>query len=176
VDGRRGYNHEAVDQPEDARKPKIGDDDHHPEEKGDRLHIDRAICLIEREDPEPDHQARGQQRGAGAIDALARPLADGHDDIGSGKNGDRSDDARLRHIKPRSMRPGSGVRRRHAVAVSQDLNLFERDQADHIIRPGDCSSAGLREKARFVLGEMEGRLIALGFQWRQTTDARLHCS
>lgn len=33
---------------------------------------------------------------------------------------------------------------------------------DHIVRLGDISAAGLREKARFVLGEMERRMGALG--------------
>ena len=33
---------------------------------------------------------------------------------------------------------------------------------------------GLKEKARFVLGEMEVRLAALGFQWRETTAAQVY--
>ena len=32
----------AVDQPEEAGKAEIGDDDHHPEEEGDGLHVDGA--------------------------------------------------------------------------------------------------------------------------------------
>ena len=45
---------------------------------------------------------------------------------------------------------------------------------DHIIRLGDISPAGLREKARFVLDEMERRMGALGFTWRDTTAAQVY--
>ena len=45
---------------------------------------------------------------------------------------------------------------------------------DHIVRLGDCGLAGLREKAIFVLGEMERRLEALGFQWRDTTATQVY--
>ena len=34
-----------------------------------------------------------------------------------------------------------------------------------IIRPGDTSADGLREKAHYVLGQMERRMAALGFNW-----------
>ena len=36
------------------------------------------------------------------------------------------------------------------------------------------SPDGLREKARFVLGEMERRMAALGFTWRDTTAAQVY--
>ena len=45
---------------------------------------------------------------------------------------------------------------------------------DHIIRRGDVSDAGLLEKARWVLGEMERRMGALGFAWRDTTATQLY--
>ena len=45
---------------------------------------------------------------------------------------------------------------------------------DHIIRRGDLSAAGLLEKARWVLGEMERRMGALGFAWRDTTATQLY--
>jgi hypothetical protein len=45
---------------------------------------------------------------------------------------------------------------------------------DHIIRPGDTSREGLREKARFVLGEMERRLAGLGFGWRDATATQIY--
>ncbi len=45
---------------------------------------------------------------------------------------------------------------------------------DHIVRLGDVTPAGLREKARFVLGEMERRMAALGFGWRDTTATQLY--
>jgi hypothetical protein len=45
---------------------------------------------------------------------------------------------------------------------------------DHIIRPGDVSPAGMLEKARFVLDEMERRMSAFGGGWRQTTAVQLY--
>jgi hypothetical protein len=37
---------------------------------------------------------------------------------------------------------------------------------DHVIRPGDTSIDGMREKMRFVVAEMERRMSALGATWR----------
>jgi hypothetical protein len=45
---------------------------------------------------------------------------------------------------------------------------------DHIVRRGDTSPEGLREKARYVLGEMERRLRALGVGWGQVTATQLY--
>jgi hypothetical protein len=45
---------------------------------------------------------------------------------------------------------------------------------DRIVRLGDTSPAGLREKARFVLAEMERRMAALGFGWPDTTAAQVY--
>ena len=45
---------------------------------------------------------------------------------------------------------------------------------DHIIRPSDTSRSGLREKAQYVLNEMEARLTTLGFQWRETTATQAY--
>jgi hypothetical protein len=45
---------------------------------------------------------------------------------------------------------------------------------DRIVRLGDTSPAGLREKARFVLEQMEHRMAALGFTWAQTTAAQVY--
>ncbi len=46
--------------------------------------------------------------------------------------------------------------------------------ADHAIARGDISPAGLRQKAQWVLGEMERRMSALGFGWGQTTGVQLY--
>ena len=45
---------------------------------------------------------------------------------------------------------------------------------DHIVRLGDVSAGGLREKARFVLGELERRMTELGFGWKDTTATQLY--
>src|SRR5438045_5955240 len=41
--------------------------------------------------------------------------------------------------------------------------------AERIIRYGDQSADGMREKARYVLGAMERRMAALGFAWAEVT-------
>ena len=43
-----------------------------------------------------------------------------------------------------------------------------------IVRLGDQSAAGMREKARFVLGAMESRMGALGFAWPDVTATQLY--
>ncbi len=43
-----------------------------------------------------------------------------------------------------------------------------------IIRRGDVSPSGLREKARFVLGELELRLAALGHSWADVTATQAY--
>src|SRR5262249_10943977 len=49
------------------------------------------------------------------------------------------------------------------IAGSGEVQEGHKDYFDHIIARSDVSPDGLREKARFVLGEMERRLSALGF-------------
>jgi hypothetical protein len=43
-----------------------------------------------------------------------------------------------------------------------------------IIRPGDTSADGLREKAHYVLGQMERRMAALGFNWSDATAVQVY--
>lgn len=43
-----------------------------------------------------------------------------------------------------------------------------------IVRPGDTSPDGMREKAKAVLGEMERRMGLLGFSWREATGAQVY--
>jgi hypothetical protein len=46
--------------------------------------------------------------------------------------------------------------------------------AERIVRRGDTSPDGLREKARFVLGAMESRMAALGRSWADVTATQLY--
>jgi len=46
--------------------------------------------------------------------------------------------------------------------------------ADRIVRLGDQSAGAMREKARFVLGEMERRMAALGRGWGDVTTTQLY--
>ena len=45
---------------------------------------------------------------------------------------------------------------------------------ESIVRLGDASPEGLREKVRWVLGEMERRLGALGFSWADAVSTQAY--
>jgi hypothetical protein len=60
------------------------------------------------------------------------------------------------------------------IAGSGEVPEGKANYRDHIIRPGDTSPAGLREKARYVLDQMEARLAGLGCQWRDTTATQVY--
>ena len=45
---------------------------------------------------------------------------------------------------------------------------------DRIVRRGEQSVDAMREKARYVLGEMERRMQALGFGWADTTATQVY--
>ena len=60
------------------------------------------------------------------------------------------------------------------VAGSGESVEGKANYRDHIVRPGDVSPAGMLEKAKFVLDEMERRMSAFGGSWRQTTAVQLY--
>ena len=66
--------------------------------------------------------------------------------------------------------PGGGF----IVAGGAEAPEGKPNYRDHIVRRGDVSAAGLREKARFVLTEMERRMRAVGFGWNDVTDTQLY--
>ncbi|WP_151446142.1 2-amino-5-chloromuconate deaminase CnbZ [Lacisediminimonas profundi] len=60
------------------------------------------------------------------------------------------------------------------VAGSGEAPEGKGSYRDHTIRLGDTSPDGLRAKARWVLGEMENRMGAMGFGWKDTTVSQLY--
>lgn len=60
------------------------------------------------------------------------------------------------------------------IAGSGEAPEGKDNYRDHIICHGDTSAAGLRDKARYVLGEMERRMAALGFDWADATGTQLY--
>lgn len=60
------------------------------------------------------------------------------------------------------------------VAGSGEATEGKGNYRDHTVRPGETAPDAIAEKARFVLGEMERRLAALGFGWRDTTATQLY--
>lgn len=67
-----------------------------------------------------------------------------------------------------------GARASFLAAGSGEVPEGKGTYRDRIVRRGDTSPEGLREKARFVLGEMERRMAALGFGWTQATGTQLY--
>ena len=57
---------------EESREPQIRDHDHHAEQQHDGVQVDRAVGLIQRQNVGSDHQARADDRRAGAVDAKTR--------------------------------------------------------------------------------------------------------
>ncbi len=67
-----------------------------------------------------------------------------------------------------------GARPSFVVAGSGEVPEGRGNYPDHIVRPGDVSPEGLREKARWVLSEMERRMGALGFGWLEVATTQLY--
>lgn len=60
------------------------------------------------------------------------------------------------------------------IAGSGEVPEGKPNYRDHIIAKGDVSPAGLLAKARWVLGEQERRLAALGFGWGDVTATQVY--
>jgi hypothetical protein len=60
------------------------------------------------------------------------------------------------------------------VAGSGEIPEGRGNYPGRIVRPGDASPEGLREKARWVLAELERRMSALGFGWGDVTATQLY--
>lgn len=60
------------------------------------------------------------------------------------------------------------------VAGSGEAPEGKGNYRDHMIRPNDVSAEGLRDKMRFVIGEMESRLRALGFAWASAGSTQVY--
>jgi hypothetical protein len=60
------------------------------------------------------------------------------------------------------------------ISGSGEVPEGKANYRDHIIRPGDTSPDGLREKAAYVLNEMEARLAVFGYGWRGTTAVQVY--
>jgi hypothetical protein len=67
------------------------------------------------------------------------------------------------HAKPSFVIAGSGEAEEGAGSYSE-----------RTVARGDTSPSGMRQKARHVLGEMERRMGALGFSWKETTAAQAY--
>ena len=60
------------------------------------------------------------------------------------------------------------------AAGGADVPEGKANYRDHIVRRGETTSEALREKARFVLAEMEARMRALGAGWADSTGTQVY--
>jgi len=60
------------------------------------------------------------------------------------------------------------------IAGSGEAREGGASYRERIVRYRETSADAMREKARYVLGEMERRLAALGFTWRDTTATQVY--
>jgi len=68
----------------------------------------------------------------------------------------------------------AGRRDSFVIAGGGELKGGQGSLAERVVRFGDTSREGMREKIRHVLGEMERRLAALGFAWRDATATQAY--
>ena len=70
----------------------------------------------------------------------------------------------------------SGADRAPSFAASGSAEVPEERPTfrDHIIRRGDVSPAGFKEKVRFVVAEMEARMASLGCRWPDATATQIY--
>jgi hypothetical protein len=64
--------------------------------------------------------------------------------------------------------------RTFVIAGSGECPEGKNNYRDHIVRLGDQSTDGMRDKARWVLAEMERRMAAFGFGWQDATGTHLY--
>ncbi len=68
--------------------------------------------------------------------------------------------------------PGAGTS--FVAAGSGEASDGPGSYAERIVRLGDHSPDGMRDKARYVLGAMERRMGALGFGWQDVTETQAY--
>ena len=67
-----------------------------------------------------------------------------------------------------------GARGTFIVAGGGEAPEGKASYHDRIVRRGDTSAEGLREKVRYVVAEMERRLAALGFSWQDAISTQTY--
>jgi hypothetical protein len=70
--------------------------------------------------------------------------------------------------------PSARERGGFIIAGSGEADEQNGSFRDRIVRLGDVSLDGLRAKVRFVMGEMEARLTALGFGWEDALSTQAY--
>lgn len=69
---------------------------------------------------------------------------------------------------------GAQARGSFIVAGGGESAEGKANYRDYIVRRGDATLEGLREKVRYVMAEMERRLAALGFGWQDAVSTQAY--
>jgi hypothetical protein len=134
-----------------------------------------AFCACELRSPEPFSEAGFRAFNASYVEPLrAWGLIDGErNPIARSNLCPAIDPPRVPSFFAFSYtRPSTQTR--PTFVISGSAEAAEGGARYDIVRAGDVSLEGLREKVRFVLGVMEERLAALGFGWRDTTATNVY--
>ncbi|MFT5391083.1 MAG: hypothetical protein ACI8PT_001274 [Gammaproteobacteria bacterium] len=70
--------------------------------------------------------------------------------------------------------PGARAANSFVIAGSGEANEGPGSYAERIVRLGDTSPGGMRDKALHVLGAMEARMSALGVTWAESTVTQVY--
>jgi hypothetical protein len=70
--------------------------------------------------------------------------------------------------------PDSTTRPSFVISGSGEATEGHASYRERTIRRGETSPDAMREKAVFVLGQMEARMRALGFRWQDTTATQVY--
>ena len=70
--------------------------------------------------------------------------------------------------------PAKSTRRTFMLSGGGDARSGPGSYSERIVRYGDTSPEGMREKVRFVIAEMERRLALLGFGWRDAVSTQVY--
>ena len=70
--------------------------------------------------------------------------------------------------------PATGPPRTFVVSGSGEAREGGAKYVERTVRPGETSPDAMREKACFVLGEMERRMSSLDFSWADTTATQVY--
>ncbi len=71
-------------------------------------------------------------------------------------------------------RPSSAISPSFVIAGGAEAREGSGSYAERIVRYRDLSPEGIKEKVRFTVGQMENRLGAFGFGWKDTTGVQAY--
>lgn len=136
----------------------------------------QAICGMELRSPKPFSFTGFNQFNAGYVDVLKSwdILLEGMNPVARTNIAPAVNPPAEPSLYGFSYTVSSNTRRKtFVVAGAGELPEGSLDPHD-VIRRGESSAAAIREKARFVMGLMEGRLQGLGVGWNDVTVSEIY--